>query len=200
MTFCFSLQKFHSSAIKVNILWEFLGKIDLYFRERRFVKCLLPPMVRNGEWWGASLAQPGQILSQPMRKCSIKVHLAGAGISLANLRIRLPSSDMAILIWEKLVSQLTWVQDLGILVNMAEGSLVKMREVWLYERLGWQPFFQSLEQCYLTAEDMKCWIGANYFITDLPEKTKKMPLQVLGHQALVLSEPKVKTKELTYSV
>ena len=39
---------------------------------------------------------------------------------------------------------------------MAEGSLVKMREVWLYERLGWQPFFQSLEQCYLTAEDMKC--------------------------------------------
>ena len=30
--------------------------------------------------------------------------------------------------------------------------------------------------------------------TDSPEKTKKMLLQVLGHQALVLSEPEVKTK------
>ena len=31
--------------------------------------------------------------------------------------------------------------------------------------------------------------------TDSPEKTKKMLLQVLGHQALVLSEPNVKSNQ-----
>ena len=36
------------------------------------------------------------------------------------------------------------------------------------------------------------------FLSDLPEKTKKMLLQVLGHQALVLSEPEVKTKDFTF--
>ena len=66
-----------------------------------------------------------------------------------------------------------------------------MREVWVFERLGWQPFFQSLGQCYLTAED---WIWSNYSINaDLPEMTKKLPLQVPGHQVLVPSEPDVRS-------
>ena len=36
---------------------------------------------------------------------------------------------------------------------MAEESSVRMREAWRYERLDWQPFCQSLGQCYVTAED-----------------------------------------------
>ena len=46
---------------------------------------------------------------------------------------------------------------------MAEESLVRMREAWGYERLDWQPFFQSLEQCYVTAEDLNMVTFINLF-------------------------------------
>ena len=52
----------------------------------------------------------------------------------------------------------------------------------------------------MTAEDWICWFCSKYSIdTDLPEMTKKLPLQVLGHQVLVLSEPnEVKTVSCLY--